>query len=280
MSENLSVTSKTVSTSFKNATGPIEFGFTNDYMFRAVMEENIPVLKGLVCSLLHLNPSEVTSVTVTNPHLLSDSYFDKEFVLDIKVILDNRILINLEMQLLNHGNWPERSLSYLCRRFDQLEKGEDYINCKPVIHISFLNFELFPKYPEFYATYKLLNIRNHNLYSDKFTLSVVDLSHIELATKEDKTYGIDKWARLFKAATWEEIKMLAENNPTFTEASQNLYILNADEMAKERARAREEYEAHENYLNKRIAEADTKYQEAIAELELLRARLAKYEPIS
>lgn len=91
---------------------------------------------------------------------------------------------------------------------------------------------------------------------------MVDLSHIELATKEDKAYGIDKWARLFKVATWEEIKMLAENNPTFTEASQNLYILNADEMAKERARAREEYEAHENYLNKRIAEADAKYQEA------------------
>ena len=42
------------------------------------------------------------------------------------------------------------------------------------------------------------------LYSDKFTLSVVNLKHIELATEEDKAYRIDYWAALFKAKTWED----------------------------------------------------------------------------
>ena len=108
------------------------------------------------------------------------------------------------------------------------------------------------------------------MYSDKFTLGVIDLTHIELATEEDKAYEIDRWARLFKSTTWEEIKMIAENNPVFTEASESLYVLNADEMARARSRAREEYILHENALNRKISELTE-------EVERLRAKLAQYE---
>ncbi len=275
MSENLSVSP--FSKALANATGPIEFGFTNDYIFRAVMERNLVVLKGLICALLHLRPEDVNSVVVTNTSLPGQSTDSKEFLLDIEVILNNNLLINLEMQLWNRGDWPERSLSYLCRRFDHLEKGENYINCHPAIHIGFLDFQLFSEYAEFYATYKLLNIRNHHLYSDKFILSVVDLSHIELATDEDKSYGIDRWARLFKAKTWEELKMIAGNDPALTDASESLFRLNADEMERQYARARAEREAYENYINRRLAEVTAENETLTAELERLRAELAKYQ---
>lgn len=270
MSNSLLVVSDIVSHSFENATGPIDYGFTNDYMFRTILQQNQYVLKGLICSLLHLKPEEITSIEVTNPILPGESYDNKEFILDIEVILNNNMLINLEMQIINEKNWPERSLSYLCRRFDQLGKGQDYTECKPAVHIGFLDFTPFPEFSEFYAIYKLLNIKNQHLYSDKFTLGVIDLTHIELATEEDKAYEIDRWARLFKSTTWEEIKMIAENNPVFTEASESLYVLNADEMARARSRAREEYILHENALNRKISELTE-------EVERLRAKLAQYE---
>lgn len=280
MSENLSVTFPTISTSFRCAAGPIEFGFTNDYMFRVVMQRNIPVLKGLICSLLRLQPTDVTSVVITNPILEGDSYENKEFILDIEIILNNNTLLNLEMQVVNEHNWPERSLSYLCRRFDQLGKGTDYINCKPAIHVGFLDFSPFPKYAEFYATYKLLNIKSHHLYSDKFTLSVVDLSHIELATEEDRICGIDRWARLFKAKTWEELKMIAKDDPAMTEACENLYILNADEQTIARARARQEYLTHEKAVQEReelrvqqLADLEKQLAEQSATIKSLRAIL-------
>ena len=280
MSENLSATSAAFtpfSMALANASGPIEFGFTNDYMFRAVMEKNRSVLKGLICALLHLPSEDVNSVIVTNANLPGQSAGSKEFLLDVEVILNNNLLINLEMQLWNKGNWPERSLSYLCRRFDQLERGETYINCRPAVHIGFLDFQLFPECAEFYATYKLLNIRNYHLYSDKFVLSVVDLSHIDLATDEDKSYGIDRWAHLFKAKTWEEIKMIAENDTILTDASESLFRLNADEMEREYARARAEREAYENYIHRRLAEVTAENESLTAELEHLRAELAKYQ---
>lgn len=77
------------------------------------------------------------------------------------------------------------------------------------------------------------NIKNHILYSDKLILRVIDLAHIDLATEEDQVYGIDRWARLFKASTWEELKMIAKNSQVLTEASKALYQLNADEIMRQ-----------------------------------------------
>ena len=45
--------------------GPLSIPMTNDYLFRALLQKNNHVLKGLVCSLLHLSPEEVRSVTIT-----------------------------------------------------------------------------------------------------------------------------------------------------------------------------------------------------------------------
>ncbi|MCH5256048.1 MAG: Rpn family recombination-promoting nuclease/putative transposase [Lachnospiraceae bacterium] len=215
-------------TSFKTAHGEIQYGMTNDYMFRAVLQSNNKVLRGLICSLLHLKESEVRSVEITNPIPLGKSITNKEIRLDINVTLNNNTFINLEMQVSNELNWPERSITYLCRSVDQLNHGEDYINLKPVIHIGFLDYTLFKEYPEFYATYKLINVNNHHVYSDKMTLSVVNLSRIDLATEEDKAHNIDKWASLFKAKTWEELKMISANNEYLNEASETIYNMNSD----------------------------------------------------
>ena len=47
---------------------------------------------------------------------------------------------------------------------------------------------------------------------------MVDLTNISLATAEDKRYNIDKWAKLFKAKTWEDIKMLAKQDISLSAA--------------------------------------------------------------
>jgi len=144
-------------TNFQNAIGAIQFNMTNDYMFRAVNQKNPLVTKGIICSVLHLNPETVQSVEITNPIELGDDIDDKTFMLDINILLNNSAIINLEMQVVNEHNWQDRSLSYLCRSFDQLYQGEDYSSAKPAIHVGFLNFQPFPDYPEFHASYKLKN---------------------------------------------------------------------------------------------------------------------------
>ena len=60
--------------------------------------------------------------------------------------------------------------------------------------------------------------------SDKLRLSVLDLTHTDLATEEDKKYQLDYWASLFKSTTWEELKMLAQNNEYIEQASDEYYV--------------------------------------------------------
>lgn len=79
------------------------------------------------------------------------------------------------------------------------------------------------------------------VYSDKLCLSVVDLTHIDLATEEEKRYHIDQWAALFKAATREEIKMIAQQNDYLQEASKAYYRLTQEERIRQICEAREDY---------------------------------------
>ena len=221
--------------------GALLVPMTNDYLFRALLQRNNLVLKGLICALLHMEEADISSVIITNPIRLGDSIDNKTFVLDINVILNQQHIINLEMQVINLNNWQDRSLSYLARNFDHLKKGEDYELTHPVIQIGLLDYTLFPDHPEFYSTYQFFNVKNHTLYSDKLRISVLDLSRIDLATEEDRQYQLDYWAALFKAKTWEELQMLAQNNNYFKEASETVYELTQEEQIRQQCLAREDY---------------------------------------
>ena len=254
-----------ISEKLQTATGKIDYQMTNDYMFHAALQKNPKVLKSLVCSMLRLRLQEIRSIQIINPIILGETVDEKTFILDINIVLNDNTLINLEMQVENLYNWEERSLSYLCCTFDQLQKGEEYSSAKPVIHISFLDFTPFPEYPEFYASYQFMNEKNHHIYSDKLTLRVVDLRQIELATAEDQASGLEHWARLFKASTWEEIRMIAKKDENLLEATETLYTLNADELVRRQCEARADYYRLHNSINRRMEELLLEKENAVGE---------------
>ena len=245
-----------VSEALKKASGVIPYTFLNDYMFRIILQKHKNVLRSIVCACLKLETEEVQDIVVQNPIELGKAIDDKTFILDIHVLLNNNMIINLEMQVLDLKDWPERSLSYLARSYDNVAKGDEYINVKPVYHIGFLNYTLFPEYPEFFAKYRMMNIINHNVYTTKFNLYVIDLTQIELATQEDVDTGLVYWTQVFKAKTWEELRQMAERNQELQEATEALYVYNQDEIVKEQCRARQDYYNRERGMQKRMEEKD------------------------
>lgn len=255
--------------SWHSATGPVDIPMTNDYLFRALMQRNNKVLKGLICSLLHMTSEEITSVKITNPIELGKSMDEKTFMLDVKVVLNESTFINIEMQVINKYDWPERSLSYLCRSFDNLHPREKYLNVRPVIQIGLLDFTLFKDYPEFYSTYQFLNVKSYTLYSDKLRLSVLNLTRIDLATNEDKRYQIDYWASLFKSTTWEELQMLAQNNEYIEEAAATIYQVSQEENIRLQCEAREDYYRQQKDVEYVIEKLASENQKLISENEKL-----------
>ena len=236
----------------EKATGEIKYNMTNDYMFRALFQQNTVALKGLLSSLLHMPPEDILSVEIMNPIVIGETINDKEFRLDIKAVLNHYQQINLEMQVVNRHDWPERSIGYLSRMYNSLQKGDQYINVKPAIHVGILNFSPFEDEPIFYSRNVLMDMNKHRIYSDKFQVNVLELKQIELATEEDKKWNLDFWAKLFKAGTWEELRMIAKDNEYFTEASNTLCDLYADFNVRERCRDREDYELEQKYLHDTI----------------------------
>ena len=112
------------------------------------------------------------------------------------------------MQVVNYHDWSERSLNYLCRLFNNLNKDDDYSTTLPAIQIGILDFTPFPENPQLFILKNLMmDTETHHVYSSKFAIHVLDLKQINNASSEDKHWGLDNWARLFKATTWEDVSV-------------------------------------------------------------------------
>ncbi|MCR5733713.1 MAG: Rpn family recombination-promoting nuclease/putative transposase [Lachnospiraceae bacterium] len=242
--KQLNTVNETEEPAYMKATGMLQYKFTNDGMFHIVLQRNEKVLRGLIGSLLHLKQEEIEKVEITNPIMPGEDISDKEIILDIRLILNDAQLINLEMQVANTGSWPERSLTYLCRNFDNLKAGEDYDKVKPCLHIGIIDFDLFEhdEDHEFYSKYRLGNVNNHRLYTTKFGINVLNLRHVDNATEDDIADGLDVWAKAFKATTWEELKMLAEEYENIKEVATSIFAVSEDEAVKLYLEARERYD--------------------------------------
>ena len=229
------------SADWKKKTGVLEFPMTNDYLFRALLQKDEKSLKALVGTFLMVEPERITDIEITNPIILGESIFDKEYHLDVKVLVDNKLKMNLEMQVLSHQGWIERTLVYACREFDDLNRGESYQDILRVWQISLCCFDLFENDPEFFSDYMLINTKKPNqVYCDKLRISNVNLNQINLATDEDKKRGLTDWARMFRAKSWEELEMIAQDNAMIDQAVSSISQLTEDKRIRDEIWKRED----------------------------------------
>lgn len=95
---------------------------------------------------------------------------------------------------------------------------------------------------------------------------MLDLTHIDPATEEDKAYQIDYRASLFRAATWEQLQMLAQNNEYFKEAAETVYCLTREEEIRQQCEAREDYYRSMNGMNRMLREREVRISEQKAQI--------------
>ena len=253
-------------------TGDLPFPMTNDYLFRAMCQKDNSALKSLICSILHWDKRQVISIDVTNPILLGKAIDDKEFILDVHVCMNNNITLNLEMQVFNNGDWPERSLMYLCRQFDQLCSGGDYEKSKSAIHIGILNFDPFKGQSRLRESYRMMGEETHLVYTDRFQLYTLCLPRAEQAEAADVHYHTNAWANYFTAKTWEELKMAAREDEGIASAVTTVRALWEDTEINARMQAREEYYRQKRRQQAQLEEAERKQAEAEKELEKVKKK--------
>lgn len=92
--------------------------------------------------------------------------------------------------------WPERSLLYWSRTYDDINSGEEYDKLKLTYHIGIIDFDVFPDNDELYSEYKILNTRTGAIYTDKFCVRVLNLRHID--NPLGASPKVVKWAKYLK----------------------------------------------------------------------------------
>ena len=228
--------------------GPMKYTLTNDFLSKYSLQNDLYALSGLLAALLNIDVENITALKILNPIEPGTSMSEKECILDIKLILNHEKIINVEIQSRFQDFWPERSITYLCRNFDQLKPGESYNLVKPCIHIGILTNSVFkkddPRYvDDFYSEYRLQHTLHHTDYSSKFVIKVLSLNQLENATDAERSTpnGLYYWAKMFKASSWEELKMIAKDNPMMTSLVGTVMKLSAEEKVTQACEARRRY---------------------------------------
>jgi predicted transposase/invertase (TIGR01784 family) len=215
---------------------------TLDVVFKMLLTRR-PESPRLLVSLLTavLRPrSPFAKVVVRNPEIPSTDVLERGVVLDIAAELEDGTLLDIEMQSDKRPAFRERALFYWARLYGaELERGKGYEKLRPVISVLFLDYrELTGK--RLHSVFHVLEVHDHERFSDALALHVIELPKIAEATAEERAdeASLLRWSRFFAATTEEELEEIAMADPVIEEARNVLQAVSDDPMAREIARLR------------------------------------------
>ena len=209
-----------------------------DFAFKEIMMDEKARI-GFLAAVLHLDPEDVRETQILNPYLRKVHEDDKLGILDVRILMNDDTVIDVEIQLSELLVWPDRSLFYAAKMYaDQIELGQKYDVLKKCVSISILDFNLFKEEPGFYSCFHIREDTRGFLYTDKMEFHVIELPKLPLELQEGCT-GLELWAKFINAERKEEFDMLAEKDPYIDSAYQQLQVISQDKQK------RMEYEARE-----------------------------------
>ena len=214
----------------------LEYTFKNDTLFKVLFVKYPELLKRLVAELLEIRFESIEQFVITNPEMPAERIGDKFCRLDINMIVDGR-RVNLEIQVRDEGDFPERSLFYWAREYSTaLAEGEDYYNLPRAIIISIVDFNLFDCV-EFHSEYRALEVTRHSQLTDKMSLHYFELPKLPDSVGAEK--GKELWLALFNAETKEALaKLEALEDPTMKQAIEAYWNITASSEFRESERLR------------------------------------------
>lgn len=88
---------------------------------------------GFLSAVLGFDPADILETQILNTSLRKLHEDEKQGILDVRILLNNQIEINIEIQLSALNVWADRSLFYLAKMYtEQLHSGQDYSALKNV----------------------------------------------------------------------------------------------------------------------------------------------------
>jgi predicted transposase/invertase (TIGR01784 family) len=226
------------------------------------------LLKRLVAVLLGISLESIEEFSITNPEIPPDYLGEKFCRLDINMVVNGQ-RVDLEVQVTDKNDYPERSLYYWAREYSStLSVGDTYSHLPRVIVINIVAFKLF-KRKRYHSEYQVLEVIDHAPLTDRLSIHYFELP--KLSKQLDKLTGCELWLALLNAKTEEDLTIIEALGVTeVTETIQAYRKMTASEkfheMERLRAHARiNEASALRHAREVAIAKNDKKWQGVVAD---------------
>ena len=247
----------------------LRYKFTNDTLVKTLFVQHPLLLRKLVAELIKIPFESIARFEIRNPEMPPETLGEKFCRLDINMEVNGQRL-DLEVQVDDEGNYPDRSLFYWAREYSSaLPVAGRYEELPRTIVASILAFKLFPCV-EYYSEYEAREVTRHTPLSDKLSLIFFELPKLPKEVTADN--GLELWLSLFRAKTEEELAELeALGVPEMREAI-NAYrhiTVTPEFQEAERLRSKARHDEAQALYN---AERKTKF-------EIAKAMLADREPL-
>jgi len=184
----------------------LEYTFKTDTMFKLLFVRHRDLLKQFVAELMGIDHDSIGHFEITNSEMPGEAIKGKFCRLDINMEIDGE-RVNLEVQVENEGNYPERAMFHWARLYSSaLPKGEDYGKLPRSVVISLIDFNLFDC-KQFHSEFRALEVSRGEQLTDKMSLHFFELKKVP-AGDLDPGDMLLLWLSLFRAETEEELEKI------------------------------------------------------------------------
>ena len=195
---------------------------TSDYVFKRIFgqEENKQALKDFLESILD---EEILKIEIKNPEIPKNFYDSKYGVLDLKVTLNDKSIVDVEMQMKNEHNIEQRDTFYLASNYvNEIKEGKPYTNCKKSIVINILNFMYYNR-NEYHSVARMIfeepkeeekvemGYKEEDRYMTKYLeVHIIELPKFKIKNPKMHT-KLEEWLWLFIGSD-EKVKEASKKN--------------------------------------------------------------------
>ena len=212
-----------------------------EYFQRLFNKDNQKITKAFAEAMLD---EKIHHMTINeDKELLSDTLDKKTGILDLQIDVNNTEKVDVEVQLVERSNLPERLLFYFSKLYLKgIGKGEDYRIAKRVVLIAIIDYNLKIKIEDkkMETIWQIVE-KNHpkTILTNKFEIHILELEKVKEEYKKNKENKKAQWLLFLDDPETKEVKEIMEKNEDVKEAVIEVRKLSQDEQLQREAELRE-----------------------------------------
>ena len=244
----------------------------NDYAFKRIFgtEENTDILQDLLECILDILPESIAGLELLDKEFHKEILTEKLGILDIKLRLKDKTIINIEIQNRWRGDFPERSVYYWSKMYNEsIKQGQDYTNLPKCITINLIG-KGFNKNKRLHNKYFVMEKDTKEPLFSKLEIHIINLETAKLLEESNytdtKTKRLLSWLKFIETDDREVRKMLAQNSKMMKKANAAIEVM---EMS---PRDKWLYESRMKYQHDMASEKHEGYTEGVYQTKLETAK--------